>query len=253
MAAGTLRLVAKSGNPADATFAVDLRNFVVDQRITFTGRQLPKDWNDPPPQASIFWKGPLANPTRSIDASGMGNVLAARAIARETVRVQALEADIRERAYFNRRLKGLQFIKQREGEIVAWQAEQARLAAEAERRRIEEEKRLAVEAEKRRVEEERRRAEDERRAAIEAARLEREQKALEALEAARAAAEAARLEREQRNRDAAEAARLERERRAQEAAQQRLLQASQPAASPIAPPPSLLVPGEIDPAAAGRY
>ena len=260
MAAGVLRLAARPGAPVETAFSIDLRNFSVDQRLTLTGTKLPKDWNDAPPQAMILWKGPLANPTRTIDVSNMGNVLSARAIARETARVQALESDIRERAFFNRRLKGLQFIKQREGEVAAWEAEQARLAAEAEKRRIEEEKRLAAEAEKRRIEDEKRRVEEERKAAIEAARLEREQKAREAAEAARQAAETARLEREQRIRDAAEALRIERERRAQEAAQPRAPQvplqqtpAVQTPVRPIAPPPSMLVPGEIDPAAAGGY
>lgn len=238
MAAGVLRLATKAGDPFETSLSVDLRNFTVEQRVTLVGRQVPKDWSDPLPQASILWRGPLASPARTVDVSNMATVLAARAIARETVRVQALEADIRERAYFNRRLKGLQFIRQREVEIAAWEAEQARLAAEAERRRIDEEKRLAAEAEKRRIEEEKRRAEEERRAAIEAARLEREQKAREAAEAAR---------------QAAEAARLERERRAQELLQQRAQQPAPVQARPITPPPSMLVPGEIDPAAAGRY
>ncbi len=238
MAAGVLRLATKTGDPLETSLSVDLRNLTVEQRVTLVGKQVPKDWNDPMPQASILWRGPLANPSRTVDVSNMATILAARAIARETVRVQALEADIRERAYFNRRLKGLQFIRQREAEIAAYEAEQARLAAEAERKRIEEEKRLAAEAEKRRIEDEKRRVEEERRAAIEAARIEREQKAREAAEAAR---------------QAADAARLERERRLQELLQQRAAQPAPAPARPITPPPSMLVPGEIDPAAAGRY
>ena len=178
LASGVLRLTPSAGGP-ELALSVDLKSLSVDQRATLADPSPPKDWNEAAPQASIVWRGPLANPARAIDAASLGNALSIRAIARETARMQAFEADVRERAAFNRRVKALQFMRQRAQEIAAYEAEQARIAVEEERRR-----------------------------AAEAARLEREQKA-------RDAAEAVRLDREQR----AEADRLDRERRAAEAAQ----------------------------------
>jgi hypothetical protein len=58
----------------------------------------------------------------------------------------ALEADIRERAFFNRRLKAERFMRQREAELAAFEANQARLKAEQERKRAEEERLKASEA-----------------------------------------------------------------------------------------------------------
>ena len=45
-----------------------------------------------------------------IDVSPLSAGLATQAIARESDRIAALDADIRERAFFNRRLKGEQFM-----------------------------------------------------------------------------------------------------------------------------------------------
>jgi len=47
-------------------------------------------------------------------------------------RIAALEADIRERAFFNRRLKGERFMDRRAAEIEDWRVEQARLKGLAE-------------------------------------------------------------------------------------------------------------------------
>jgi membrane protein involved in colicin uptake len=58
--------------------------------------------------------------------------LASQAIARETDRIAALEADIRERAFFNRRLKGERFMDRRAAEVEDWRVEQARLKGLAE-------------------------------------------------------------------------------------------------------------------------
>ena len=57
----------------------------------------------------------------------------------------ALEADIRERAFFNRRLKAERFMRQREAEVAAFIANQERLKAEQERKRAEEERLKASE------------------------------------------------------------------------------------------------------------
>ncbi len=174
LASGALRLKPTGAGPAALTASLDLRTLVIEQRATVTARAPPRDWNEAQPQASVIWKGQLANPVRSIDAASLGNALSTRAIARETARVQAFEADIRERAAFNRRIKGLQYLRQREREVAVYEAEQAKLAAEQAKRE----------------------AEEERRRALEAARLEREQHVREL-------AEQARLERERRAAEAA--------------------------------------------------
>ena len=113
--------------------------------------------------------------------AALSNSLSARAIARESARLEALEADIRERAAFARRQKAFEFMRVRDREIAAYDSDQARLAQEAEKRRQEEEKRLAQEAERRRLEEEKKRLEDEKRLAQEAERrrIEEDKKRLE--------------------------------------------------------------------------
>ncbi len=73
--------------------------------------------------------GGLDAPTRRIDAAPLSAGLAAQAIGRDTDRISALEADIRERAWFNRRLKAERYMRQREAELAAFEAEQARQKA----------------------------------------------------------------------------------------------------------------------------
>ena len=104
--------------------------------------------------------------TRDIDSANLANGLEAQAIARETERIAAFEADIRERAAFNRRLKASRYMRQRELELEAFAADQARLKSEADRRRVEEAVIKAndeARAEEEREEEQTRKAEDEAR------------------------------------------------------------------------------------------
>ena len=72
---------------------------------------------------------------RQIDATAFAAGLAAQTIARESDRIAALEADIRERAAFNRRLKAEQFMRLREAELAAYEADQARIKSEQDRKR----------------------------------------------------------------------------------------------------------------------
>ena len=76
-------------------------------------------------QIAALWRGPLAAPLRDLDAGSFINGLAVRAIARESARIEALEADMRERALFARRKRGLDFLHEREREVAAYLAEQA--------------------------------------------------------------------------------------------------------------------------------
>jgi hypothetical protein len=52
--------------------------------------------------------------------------LAAEAVARESDRIANFEADVRERAAFNRRLKAERFLARREAEIAAFEDEAER-------------------------------------------------------------------------------------------------------------------------------
>ena len=88
----------------------------------------------------------LEAPKRQIDISALSAALAAQAIARETDRISTMEADIRERAFFNRRLKGERLMDRRGQEIQDWEVEQARLKGQAERLRSLEEADRAAEA-----------------------------------------------------------------------------------------------------------
>ncbi len=86
-----------------------------------------KFWSGPPPSASVTVDDALDAPKRRIDAAGLAAGLATQAIARESDRIANLEADIRERAFFNRRLRGERFLDRRKEEIEDWRAEQERL------------------------------------------------------------------------------------------------------------------------------
>ena len=152
--------------------AFDLRSGALDVREKLIAPP-PADWSGQAPSVDIAWSGAAQAPVRSLQANSLVAALADRAIARETARNAALEADIRERAFFNRRLKSDRRLESdRRGE-----ADAQRKAQEAARLEREESQRL------------------------EAMRLEREK------------VEREKLERERASRDKAEAARADRERR----------------------------------------
>lgn len=135
---GPVRVGGKSGD-ATASADFDLRSQNLTIRAAFTEANGDKYWSGPPPAIAVVLDGAADAPTRQIDAAGFVAGLAAQAIARESDRIAALEADIRERAAFNRRLKAEQFMRQREAELDAFAAEQARLKSEQERKRVEDE------------------------------------------------------------------------------------------------------------------
>jgi hypothetical protein len=63
---------------------------------------------------------------RRTDAAMLAAGLAAQAIARESDRIENFEADVRERAMFNRKRKAEQFLARREAEISAYFADKER-------------------------------------------------------------------------------------------------------------------------------
>ena len=121
--------------------AIDLRRMSLEARAPLPSGVLPKNWNGAPPQVAALWRGPLAAPQRDLDAGTYINALAARAIARESARIEALEADLRERAFFARRKRGFDFLHQREREVAAFLAEQAKLDRERQERESQEQAR----------------------------------------------------------------------------------------------------------------
>jgi uncharacterized protein involved in outer membrane biogenesis len=126
----------------------DLRTLTTQARFTLTSSASDlKFWSGPPPSAAVTVDNALEAPKRQIDVSSLSAALAAQAIARETDRISTLEADIRERAFFNRRLKGERFMDRREQEIQDWEVEQARLKGQAERLRSLQEAEKAAEDE----------------------------------------------------------------------------------------------------------
>ena len=130
---GVMRLQAPQ-----VSAAIDLRRMTLEARAPLSAGPLPKNWNGAPPEVAALWRGPLAAPQRDLDAGLFINALAARAIARESARIEALEADLRERALFARRKRGMDFLHQREREVAAFLADQARLDRERQEREAQE-------------------------------------------------------------------------------------------------------------------
>ncbi len=132
IAGGNVKLNTDDG----LSLSYDLKSGIAESRVLLTIAQLPQDWDGPAPKLSVAWKGKLADPRREIDAGSFNSALTARAVAKEQARIEAFEADIQERAAFNRRQKALNFIQRRDDEIAAWEAEQVRLAREEEKRKL---------------------------------------------------------------------------------------------------------------------
>ncbi len=111
LAGGTLRLTPKAAAKRldpDVTVALqmslDTTNLALDQKSHLTLVALPKDWTGPAPAVDLGMAGSLTNPARTIQSASFLNALAARAIARESARIQAQEFDIHEQAFFYNRL-----------------------------------------------------------------------------------------------------------------------------------------------------
>jgi uncharacterized protein involved in outer membrane biogenesis len=174
ISAGVLRAgpfdATHPGGEAKVQASFDLRSFGLDLRAAIGEKDAPKKfWSGPPPAVAVALKGRLGALSREIDSASLGNGLEAQAIARESERIAEFEADIRERAAFNRKLKAFRFLRQRELELQAYAADEARLQSEAERRRVEDEL-LKASADARRAEEARK-AEEDRKAEEEARKL----------------------------------------------------------------------------------
>src|SRR5580693_10140614 len=143
---GPIKIPEGQGDEAlNADF--DLRTLTTQARFTLTSSASDlKFWSGPPPSAGVTLDNAFEAPKRQIDVSSLSAALAAQAIARETDRISTLEADIRERAFFNRRLKGERLMDRRQQEIQDWETEQSRLRGQADHLRSLEDAEKAAEA-----------------------------------------------------------------------------------------------------------
>jgi hypothetical protein len=135
LAAGVLRLSQKDagtrlepGVSENLDAALDLRDMTLDQENVLSLVSLPKNWNGAPPQVTLTWSGNISNPVQTLDSAAFVNALAARAIARESARIEAQEFDVHEHAFFVSRLESE---RQREAERLKAE-DDARRAAELE-------------------------------------------------------------------------------------------------------------------------
>jgi hypothetical protein len=127
-----------------AAGALDLRSGAAELRAALQGKTIPRGWTGPLPQIAVTWRGPWRAAARSYDVSVLSNAVSQRALQREIERVEALEADIRERAAFNRRLRAER--ERREEEARATAAEARRREERAREERLREERERAERA-----------------------------------------------------------------------------------------------------------
>jgi hypothetical protein len=152
LSAGVMKIgpIKITGGGGDATLRadLDLRTLATETRLALTSSAGGlKFWSGAPPSAAVTVDNALDAPMRQIDVSTLSAALAAQAIARESDRISTMEADIRERAFFNRRLKGERLMDRRRQEVQDWEVEQTRLKGQVERLRSLEEEEKAAEAE----------------------------------------------------------------------------------------------------------
>ncbi len=124
IAAGVVRLASTDEPRVEMSW--DLRQPGISARVDLTAPRMPKEWTGGAPAATLVWQGKPGAIQRSTDAGPLFNAISVRAIARAAARVQALDADIRERASFNRRAKTFEFIRRRDREVVIYLDEQRR-------------------------------------------------------------------------------------------------------------------------------
>ncbi len=113
LAAGVLRagpLHAESPRwAADADLTLDLRSLDLKSKTRLRTREIGADRKSDVAEVVSTLAGPLgAAPQRDLDATSLVNVIQARAIARDQERIETMQQDIRERAFFNRRLRAIE-------------------------------------------------------------------------------------------------------------------------------------------------
>jgi hypothetical protein len=130
---GAIEGGAGAAASARAWGMLDLRDQRLDAGVEISSRTPLPNWSGASPRIRVTWSGPLEKPVRGIEAGALVNTLSTRAIVRESARIAAMEADMRERAAFNRRWKAQEWLRVRAVEIEAFKREEARRIEEAKR------------------------------------------------------------------------------------------------------------------------
>jgi hypothetical protein len=137
----------KSGIIRVSTLSLDTNSATVlgSATIDLNTFQLSSDWSmsvDPgedkvtgaAPEVGILFEGPLAGPARSIDVTPLLGFLTVRAFEKEVERIEALQAEILEKEFFQRQLKRQRFeaaARERAAQEAAIAAAEAAIRAEA--------------------------------------------------------------------------------------------------------------------------
>ena len=130
LAAGVLRagpLHAESPRwAADADLTLDLRSLDLKSKTRLRTRDIGTDRKSDIAEVVSTLAGPFgAAPQRDLDATSLVNVIQARAIARDQERIEVMQQDIRERAFFNRRLRAIEADQQSTRERARGESEAA--------------------------------------------------------------------------------------------------------------------------------
>ncbi len=111
MSAGVVRFGPLIGETAEARlsgqFIFDLRTLALEARANVQTTGSPPGWIGGAPQFAVAWKAQAGQPAmvREVDAGPLVNGLAALRLSREVEKIEQMEADDRERAFHNRRLR----------------------------------------------------------------------------------------------------------------------------------------------------
>ena len=117
---GPFEAPAREG-AASVSGAFDLADLSLGLNAKLVHTKVGPFWSGAPPSVEVATKGEAA--TRKIDATLLAAGLASESLARESDRIANFEADIRERAAFNRFRKAELFLTRRAAEIAAFEDE----------------------------------------------------------------------------------------------------------------------------------
>ena len=118
--------LSEAEGAAAVSGAFDLTHLSLAIETTETYAKVGRYWSGAAPQIEIDERGVFAGAVAQVDAAFLAAGLAAESIARETDRIANFEADVRERAMFNRKRKAQAFLDRRQAEIAAYFDEQER-------------------------------------------------------------------------------------------------------------------------------
>lgn len=115
----------------------DLAASSIEVNEAMTLKATPTDWLGPRPRFTLIWSGPWTAPRRTLEASTFFNGLSARALTINLQKLEEFDAEVRERAFFNRRLKVIREHAAEERRAAEAKAAEAKAAEERRRRESE--------------------------------------------------------------------------------------------------------------------